>query len=58
MEKYKDITYKICVDGIVKLSTMDENRWEVVWSVMCENYPESLVEVWKETSELIKQHTG
>ena len=54
----KDIIYKISVDGIVKLTTMDEDKWEVVWAVMVENYPECVVEVWKETSELIKQHVG
>ena len=48
--KFKDVCYKISVDGTVKLITSDENKWEVVWSVMCENYPESVVEVWKETS--------
>ena len=54
----KDTTYKICVDGMVKLSTIGEDRWEVVYWVMVENYPESTVEVWMETSELIKQHVG
>jgi hypothetical protein len=55
---YKDTFYRVCVDGIVRLSTMNEDLYEAVWQVMCENYPESLVEVWKESSELIKRHIG